>query len=114
MDNNESANLTLEILNDLVEVKPKVEGVFINIIAHYITSLPIYNQSLYIAFADLLTNSSDSFKYITRLHIELMKVKLYKEEFYEKYIENHEANKPMLDEATKYIKNWVEVGKVKK
>jgi hypothetical protein len=86
MDYARLGELMTSVVTYLYTSKPKYKKQELDNMEAFLLDCPVDTAALFITNADKLDRKSDEFKYLTFLHVELMKREGYKKDFYDKLV----------------------------
>lgn len=82
-DNAGIGNVTTSFLTYLTTSRPKFETREAQNVAKFLCDIPLDSAAIFVTGIDTYDRGSKEFKYITSLHVEMMKIPVYKQMFYE-------------------------------
>lgn len=82
-DNATLGNIMQSFITFITTSKPKYEKAELNNVSVFLSDIPIDTAAIFVTNIDGLDRKSEEFKYVTEMHVELMKIPAYKQLFYE-------------------------------
>ena len=92
-NNTKLAELVQSFVVYMVTAKPEYNENQLNNIAEFLSDISVDTAAIFITDIDNLQRSSEEYKYMTKLHMNAMKIEKYKRDFYERLANISETKK---------------------